>query len=64
MRVETLTHVYTLYVGAEGIWTMHVWVKVRGEERWAESVAHASAKDPFKSSVKYQPDEGPVYVWR
>lgn len=60
MRVDTRDFVYTLYVSytnavtGETEWTMQIYsVDHNGDEHWFDTVGNVSAKDPFKSVVKY-----------
>lgn len=54
MRVTTETFEYTLYIGADGIWTMHTWDPgAPTGEQWIDSTRGVNLVNPFLSSVDY-----------
>ena len=58
VTVETATsrEEYTLYIGADGVWTMHQWDPLAAEgEQWIGTVIGVSDRDPFRpaSRVEY-----------
>lgn len=60
MTVITETFTYTLYIGANGVWTMHVWDESMPEgQRWQGTVYNVHEADPFRaestSIVTYGP---------
>jgi len=45
---------YTLYIGADGIWSMHTFDTSRPEgERWLDTNYAVNLVNPFKSRVNY-----------
>lgn len=54
MRVITPTFEYTLYIGADGVWTMHTWlVEPRADgSRWLDTSHNVSNTDPFSVRVE------------
>ena len=55
MRVLTATHEFTLYIEADGAWTMHVWRRGGSwdDVRWTATYRNINEQDPFVSSVVY-----------
>lgn len=55
MRVTTETFDYTLYIGADGIWTMHAWnPKMPAGFQWVDSYRAVNLVNPFASEVEYE----------
>lgn len=51
MQVITDERTYTLYIGADGIWTMHAWASPAGG--WVNTFNDVSTYNPFSSRVDY-----------
>lgn len=49
MKVRKGGQEFTLYIGADGRWTMHAWSHVAAENRmaWIATAHDVSAADPF-----------------
>jgi hypothetical protein len=54
MRVTLGAFEYTLYIGANGIWTMHTWqMSLPHGQQYVTTDYNVSAVNPFLSEVTY-----------
>jgi len=49
MKVWHMMNEYTLYIGADGTWTMHTFSHLHGASEWRETHMDVSRVNPFKS---------------